>query len=156
MNNNWNFINIYRAEIIFILGLVSLVFIMFGHRNRDEIQQVLKKELCKFPECSIDYWSASHFFLFAIFGFLAPNYPLTFFLLGAGFELAEDYLSADENTLFADCKKPYNGTRKKFWCNGIQDGYWYSNMTDSWVNLTGYIIGSAIRTVMFPDTLKNN
>jgi hypothetical protein len=155
----WSFINDNRIGICMALILVSMIFIMIGHMYRDQIQSVLKQEVCKFPECSIDYWSISHFMLYSIFGFLIPGYPLTAFTIGASFEFAEDYLAADENTLFANCKEPCgrqdgfctkDDTRKN-WCNGVQDGYWYSNATDSFVNLLGYVVGSAMRTTIFTD-----
>ena len=135
----------YRISIIIGLCILSLVFIMFGHKYRDQVQLVLKQELVKFPNASLDWWSISHFMLFGIFGFLVPEYPLTFFSLGVGFELVEDYLSSNKTTMLCDCVKS-NG--EGFWCNGYQDGYWYMNPTDPWVNLTCYIVGSAIRTVL--------
>lgn len=65
-------------------------------------------------------------------------------MIGLGFELVEDFLSSNDNTKLTDCiTKP-----KQFWCKGVQDGYWYMNPTDPWVNLTGYIVGSAIRTTI--------
>jgi hypothetical protein len=159
--SNWAFINENRIGICLGLVVVALIFIVIGHAFRDQIQNVLKQEICKFPECSIDYWSVSHFLLFGLFGFLIPGYHLTAFTIGASFEFTEDYLSADENTLFADCSKPCgredgmcgDNDSRKTWCNGYQDGYWYSNMTDSFVNLIGYTLGSAIRTTLLPDTL---
>lgn len=137
-----------RIGICVALCIVALLFIMVGHVYRDDVQLVLKREFIKFPESSIDWWSISHFLLFGLFGFLMPEYPLTFFGIGVAFELSEDYLSADESTQLATCVvDPSTGKKKnKFWCNGIQTDYWYMNPTDPWVNLTGYIIGSAIRT----------
>lgn len=158
---SWQYINENRLGICFALCILALLFILVGHVYKDKIQSVLKYELCKFPECSIDYWSISHFMLFGVFGFLIPNYPLSAFAIGARFEFAEDYLASDNNKLFADCSSPCGKdtlctkqTPRRFWCNGIQDGYWYSNMTDSWVNLTGYVIGSALRTTCFSETFN--
>ena len=145
----WNFINTYRIGIVIGLIIVSLLFICFGHIYREQVQLALKKEFFKFPSCSLDWWSVSHFMLFGIFGFLIPEYPLSFFLLGAGFEVVEDCLSSDSTTQLADCT---NGEvkRENFVCKwSINDDYWYCNPSDPWVNLTGYIIGSAIRTVFF-------
>lgn len=141
-----DFINTYKIGIVIFLFIASLLFIMCGHVYREKIQLILKRELVKFPESSIDWWSTSHFLLFSICGFIFPEYPLTFFGIGVGFELFEDYLSSDKNTMLANCK---NNRKNKVWCKGIQDGYWYMNPTDPWVNLTGYILGSAIRTTMF-------
>lgn len=126
----------------FMFGFASLVFIVIGHIFQEKIQKPLTQPLLKFPNTSLDWWSISHFILFAIFGFCVPNKPLSAFMIGLGFELVEDFLSSNDNTKLTDCiTKP-----KHFWCKGVQDGYWYMNPTDPWVNLTGYIIGSAIRT----------
>jgi hypothetical protein len=157
----WEFINKYKIGICIGLIILSLMFIMFGHCYKEQVQQVLKQELCKFPECSIDYWSISHFMLFGLFGFLIPDYPVSFFTIGTGFELIEDYLSSDSTTLYVDCSNPCgkdtmcnkDNSNRKIWCNGIQDGYWYSNATDSFVNLLGYVIGSAVRTTFFAESL---
>ena len=109
---------------------------------------VLKREFFKFPECSIDYWSLSHFLLFGIFGFLIPGYPLSFFTLGIGFEILEDCLSSDATTQLVNCMDKYN--KKNVMCAwSINTDYWYMNPSDPWSNLTGYIVGSAIRTVCF-------
>ena len=145
----WEFINNYAVGICIFLIIVAMAFIMIGHIWRDEVQLVLKHEFFKFPESSLDRWSVSHAMLFGIFGFLIPNRPLSFFTLGVVFELFEDFLSADESTQLVDCKNNKQEAFGGIWCNGIQTDYWYMNPTDPWVNLTGYIIGSAIRTTIF-------
>lgn len=138
------YIKTHPYKICMGLIITAVIFIMIGHIYRDRIQLVLKQELFKFPECSIDYWSISHFLLFGIMGFVLPDKHLSFFSLGLTFELMEDYLSSNETTQLASCQR----TKKGFWCNGYQDGYWYMNLTDPWVNITGYILGSAIRTTL--------
>jgi hypothetical protein len=145
----FEFINKYRVGIVIVLCVLSLVFICVGHIYRDQVQNVLKQELFKFPSCSIDWWSVSHFMLFSIFGFLIPSYPLTFFTLGLGFEFIEECLASDDNKKLVDCKDPANKEGNIICKFSINDGYWYMNPSDPWVNLTGYIVGSAIRTVLF-------
>ena len=128
----------------FILTILALIFIIIGHVFQDKIQEPLTKPLIVFPNTALDWWSISHFILFGIFGFCVPNKPLSAFSIGLLFELVEDFLSSNENTKLSDCvTNPI-----QFWCKGIQDGYWYMNPTDPWVNLTGYIVGSAIRTTL--------
>jgi hypothetical protein len=149
MSNILEVLDKYRISIVILLCVLSLAFICFGHIYREQVQLMLKREFFKFPSCSIDWWSISHFALFAIFGFLIPEYPLTFFVLGTGFEVIEDALSSDATTQFANCTN-YDTKRKSPMCwASINDDYWYCNMTDPWVNLTGYILGSAVRTVFF-------
>ena len=134
--------NYYKICIALIV--VALLFIMLGHVYHETIQGPLKKKFMVFPESSIDWWSVSHFLLFGAFGFLIPERPLSAFTLGVGFELVEDFLASNESTQLSDCSDG-----KGLWCNGIQDDYWYMNPTDPWVNLLGYVTGSAIRTTWF-------
>jgi hypothetical protein len=146
--NWWDFINQYRAGLVVLLCILALLFICFGHVYREQVQLALKREFFKFPECSLDWWSVSHFCLFALFGFLIPEYPLTFFALGMGFELVEDGLSSDQTTQLANCaNSAVKATNPMCWCS-INNDYWYMNPSDPWVNLTGYIVGSAIRTTL--------
>ncbi len=145
----WQFMNEYRIAICIVLTLVALLFIIFGHCYREEVQSKLKAEFFKFPACSIDWWSVSHLVLYAIFGFLIPGYPLTFLMIGAGFEILEDGLSSDGTTQLVDCMNSRN-KQKNIMCQGsINDDYWYMNPSDVWVNLIGYVIGSAVRTTFF-------
>ena len=144
----YEFIIEHRIGIIIVMCLVSWLFICVGHIYRDEIQLKLKRKFATFPEAEIDWWSVSHLLFYGIIGFLIPDYPLSFFVLGAGFELLEDCLSADKTTQLANCMNPKT-KKSNFICWGsVQDDYWYMNPTDPWVNLTGYVIGSAVRTVL--------
>lgn len=141
---NYDYIDKNGINIVIGLFVVALIFIIIGHCYREQIQEVLKREIVQFPNCSLDWWSVSHFVLFMLCGFIIPGRPLTFFSIGVGFELFEDYLASNDSTQLASC---VGEGMNKIWCNGYQDGYWYCNPTDPWVNLTGYIIGSAIRTM---------
>ena len=119
-----------NKNLLFIVPMIlAMVFIMIGHVYRDQVQLLLKREFMKFPECSLDWWSVSHFLLYCYFGFLFPGEPLKWFLMGVGFELFEDYLSSNKETQLCDCSGG-----KSFWCNGLENDYWYMNPSDPWVN----------------------
>jgi hypothetical protein len=120
----------------------ALAFILLGHVYRDTIQKPLTKPFILFPQTGLDWWSVSHFVLFALFGWCVPGRPLAAFSIGVAFELLEDFLASNGSTRLADCGR----NPDIFWCKGIQNDYWYMNPTDPWVNLTGYIVGSALRT----------
>lgn len=136
----------YPLIIVIIMIILSLVFIMFGHIYREQVQQVLKNDLLVIPEIHMDWWSVSHFVLFMLIGFIIPGRHLEFIATGALFEMIEDFLSSDKNTQLVDCSDPKqpNGKRK-IWCNGFQHDYWYGKWDDIIFNSVGYIIGSAIR-----------
>lgn len=67
-------------NIIIILIILSLIFIIIGHQYRDKIQTPLKKPIIHISEFDLDWWSVSHFSLFAMFGFLKPGYAFSFLL----------------------------------------------------------------------------
>ena len=141
------FINKYSVAIVIVLCILSIVFIMFGHIYRDEVQTALKKEFVKLPATTFDWWSVSHAVLFGIFGFIMPDRHFSFFLLGAGFEVVEDMLSSDKTTQLADCMSPDKDS--KLMCKfSVNDDYWYAKWDDVFVNLAGYTIGSALRTTV--------
>jgi hypothetical protein len=141
----WEFINQNAIGVCIVLSIVALIFIMFGHIYREQVQLALKQEFIKLPGTTFDWWSVSHAVLFGLFGFLVPNHHLSFFALGAGFEVVEDMLSGDKTTQLADCMSPDKDS--KLMCKfSINDDYWYAKWDDVFVNLLGYTVGSAIRT----------
>jgi hypothetical protein len=142
----WQFLNENAVAVCIVLCIVALIFIMFGHVYREQVQQALKQEFLRVPEGSLDWWSVSHLCLYAIFGFLIPNYHTTFFLAGTCFEIVEDMLSSDATTQLADCMSP-NTKASNIMCQfSINDDYWYSATSDIYVNLIGYTLGSSLRT----------
>lgn len=143
----------YPIIIVISLAIFSLIFIMVGHRFRDNIQLALKQPIIDLPGTTVDWWSVSHFLLFAIFGFIMPGRVFTLIGLGIGWELIEDYLSSDHSTQLSDCREPTVINSKgeivrKFWCNGIQDGYWYGKWDDIVFNTFGYICGQRLRELV--------
>ena len=134
-----------------VLGafVASIIFIMIGHIYKDAIQTVLKTEIYTIEKITFDYWSVSHFLLFAFIGFVKPHHQLSFFTIGCLFELFEDGMASDENTQIVNCIN----NNKNIMCNGIQDGYWYGKADDVIVNLFGYIVGQSIRTTLYPNLI---
>lgn len=120
--------------------ILSILAIMYGHKNRS-IQLGLQKKIYTFPAIIMDYWSISHFMTFAIVGFFYPNKIIEFLILGIMWECLEDYLAANSNTQLVNCIK----YKKSFWCNGIQDDYWYGKWDDIIFNFLGYLLGNYIK-----------
>ena len=142
------FIEKHGRKIIVALMVVSILFIMIGHMYRDQIQTKLKTEFMKVPGFSLDWWSISHFILFALFGFIEPNRPLLFLGIGVAWEVFEDGLSANKTTQLVDCQKPKTTLSQEIMCNGLEDGYWYAKWDDILCNLFGYLLGSGIRSLI--------
>jgi len=138
------FLKKYAIAICICACLLSLVFIEVGHMYREQVQLVLKREFMRLPAVSVDYWSVSHFLLFAFMGFALPDYHLTFCTIGAAFEVVEDGLSSDATTQLADCVNDKSSLLCK---TSINDNYWYAKWDDVFANLLGYTVGSACRTV---------
>ena len=142
------FLNDNAIAICVCLSITAILFIMFGHAYREEVQTALKQEFVKLPATTFDWWSISHAVLFGIFGFIIPDHHLSFFTLGAGFEVVEDMLSSDATTQLDDCMAP--NKKEKFMCQfSSNDDYWYAKWDDVFVNLLGYTVGSSIRTTIF-------
>ena len=139
------FIDQYKYIICVILSVLAFLFIVYGHNYREQVQLYLKNEFFKLPKSSIDYWSLSHLLLFGLFGFIIPNQHFSFLTIGVAWELFEDYLCNDRDTQLVDCKIKEN-KQESFWCNGLNDDYWYANYSDIFSNIVGYVIGSSIRT----------
>jgi hypothetical protein len=113
------------------------------------VQKRLKQELVRLPPVILDWWSVSHFLLFAMFGVLEPGHHIRFFLIGGAFEVFEDILSADGTTQLVDCTDPLNKNDAiigNVFCNGLQTDYWYGKWDDVFVNQLGYMVGSALAT----------
>ena len=141
----WDFINENAIGVCVVLCIVAILFIMMGHIYREQVQLALKHEFVKLPGTTFDWWSVSHALLFGIFGFLVPNYHLSFFTVGASFEVLEDMLSGNATTQLSDCMSPDRDS--KLMCQfSINDDYWYAKWDDVFVNLLGYTVGSALRT----------
>ena len=130
-------INTLSNKLVVGAAVVAIIFVMIGHIYSEHVQKQLKVPILKLDEVVFDGWSALHFMLFAFFGFVKPGHPLTFFMLGAAFEVFEDGMASEKNTKFI---------------HGISygnDSYWYCKADDLFSNLIGYVIGQAMRTVHF-------
>ena len=141
------FLDKYQNELVVGVSIFALLFIIIGHIYRDQIQAKFKKPLATVPAFDIDYWSVTHFMLFAFFGFVFPNHAFTFACFGAMFELFEDGVSSDDKTQLIDCKN--KDTKSSFigniYCNGDPNSYWYAKLDDIAINVFGYITGQGIR-----------
>ena len=71
---------------------------MIGHIFREQLQTLLKNSIYHVNEFDIDYWSVSHFVLYALFGFIKPKYAFSFFTAGVVFEIIEDGMASDSTT----------------------------------------------------------
>jgi hypothetical protein len=145
----------YCIGICVALFILALLFIMFGHIYREQVQLALKHDFVKLPATTFDWWSISHAMLFGIIGFIIPNYHFTFFTIGAFFEIFEDMLSSDKSTQLVDCMNPHN-KKSNIMCKfSINDDYWYGKWDDVFVNLFGYVVGSSIRSTCAPCVNSN-
>ena len=140
-------------QLVIGAAVLAIIFIMIGHVYREEVQSKLKTPLATVDKFNLDWWSVSHFMLFAFFGFVKPSYPLTAFTIGAVFEVFEDGLSSNDNTQLVDCSKSSTTVIHNIMCRGYKDSYWYAKIDDIFMNLIGYVFGQAIRTTFYPNIL---
>ena len=147
INKVFKLIDNNRGISIGLFAVFCMIFIIIGHYNKT-IQNNLKYNIYNTTQPIVfDVWSLTHLCTYALFGFIMPNFTMTFFTLGFLFEIFEDILSSNKNTQIINCKK--NNNLHKLWCNGYSDSYWYAKFDDLLFNLFGYIIGSSTRTTFF-------
>jgi hypothetical protein len=140
-----------NIKIAGILCLVSLLFIIFGHYYPNEVQGVLKRPLFTLPAVSVDWWSISHFFFYAILSYLFPNYLMEILVISILWEIIEDGLSDAKNTQLVDCDKKNKNWFSLFWCNIFSrpGGYWYAKWDDVFFNSLGIIFGHYLKVKGF-------
>lgn len=131
------------VHLCILFSVISLVFIVVGHRYRDEVQMALKKEFLHLPATTVDWWSMSHVIMYMLYGFFLPNYHFAFLIIGTGFEIFEDMLASDKTTQLTDCTKNKSSLLCRF---SVNDDYWYAKWDDIFFNMLGYTLGSALRT----------
>lgn len=131
-----------------LINFAALAFIIVGHFRQEQIQEPLKQTLLQLGYIRLDWWSLSHFLFFAVLGYWFPNNLGFFFIFGIFWELLEDFLAKDTDTRLVDCSHKKNSSFAKFWCNGYQDGYWYGKADDVAVNMTGYLAGWGLHTLL--------
>lgn len=143
---------IQNKGIIIALIIISIIFIVFGHYHKDQVQDTLKVPIFQYKWMIYDFWSLSHTLLFGIFGYLSPGCFYEFLILGAVWELFEDYYSSDQNTQLVncngECKTLFDKCAKKIWCGqgNATDNYWYGKADDILANSVGYLLGEYIAT----------
>lgn len=128
----------------FVVCLMALLFIEFGHDHRDDIQSLFKNRIFKWWIIDCDFWSLTHFGLFAYFGYLRPSQFWKYFVFGVLWEMIEDYLSSNKETKLVNCTSTNN--KNHIWCNGMKDGYWYGKYDDIIFNSVGFLTGAYIST----------
>ncbi len=131
-----------------VILIVSLLFIIVGHKYRDSIQKPLKYAIVKLPKSTIDLWSISHVLLYAILAYLLPTKLFELMILGIIWELTEDLLASRENTQIINCKAKNKSIFSKIWCKGsIENDYWYAKHDDIMWNCIGIITGYFIHKI---------
>ncbi len=138
----------YPIQICGALIILSVLFIIVGHRYHGTVQAAMKQPLVDLPKTNWDWWSLSHFALFLIMGYVMPGRAFQFFALGALFEVWEDYMAHDKHTQLATCgggDVTQNTVVKKLWCGATNDPYYYAKWDDPFINLAGYVLGEYLR-----------
>lgn len=94
----------------------------------------------------LDGWSMTHFVFFLFLGYLFPGNFLFILILGSSWELIEYWIGKNNKSLMSgfDC----NLNKLK------QDEWWYGKISDLFVNLLGYMIGSYIARNLSPKIQK--
>jgi hypothetical protein len=131
--------------VLFVLFVLSLIFIVVGHFYHEGIQDRLKQNLITIGHINIDWWSISHMVLFFTLGYIKPDRHLQFLILGIAWELTEDYLATNSNRIVLPNKMELSPNYGMSCCQVAEkDNYWYAKADDILMNVIGYAIGSRI------------
>lgn len=104
--------------------VVAAFIVVYGvYLKRTGSSDVLQTRFARCAGC--DLWALTHFIMYAILGFLFPDYIFLFFLVGVGYELFEQWAGTAELDL---------GNRS----------WWYGRVSDVFFNWAGLVTGSAI------------
>jgi hypothetical protein len=150
MKINLDYIGANANKLIIGAFVFAVIFIMIGHIYKEQIQSLLKHPLYTVKSFDLDYWSVTHFLLFAFIGFVKPEHVMTFFSIGVAFEIFEDGMASDATTQLINCKDK-NVKRSMtgdIFCKGYEDSYWYGKADDIIINLLGYLTGQGMRRLM--------
>jgi len=140
------YIDQYPIQIIVALLVLCFILILIGEIYRKDLYASMNRPYFTVQAFDVDSWSIAHFMLYMAIGFVVPNYPLSFLILGIGWEVLEDVLATDKNTKLVNCLNDKDGLHKKIMCNSPLNGFWIADFDDLLFNMVGYLIGSAIRT----------
>ena len=138
--------------------IAVLAIITYGHYIRSTgTRDVLETKIIDHPSCNgLDGWGMTHFFFFLGLGILYPGHYFQCLVVSLGWEGIEHILGT--------CPIEINGKRLQLMGDQDEDGrpikpkegeppkYWYGRfLSDSFLNLSGFIIGSALGNRYWPN-----
>jgi hypothetical protein len=137
----------HRVALCVAVLIVCVVAIFaYGYVIRTlGVPDVLAREFYHHPICQhLDGWSASHFLLFALLGYLCPGQYLAAGAVGVGWEIFETALGQHELKVSGARVQLIGDTDSEGRpVAGDAPGYWYGKESDILMDLAGYIVGRA-------------
>jgi hypothetical protein len=153
------FIQGIRVPAYAILIVAVIVIFLYGYAIRHfGVRDALEKKVVDDPSVhNFDGWATTHFFFWAFLGFWFPNHYVQALGISLAWEGFEDVMGRGWFTLggrrlavigATDEDGKYVGDQQK---SAAEAEYWYGRyVTDTFFNLAGYIVGSALANRYWP------
>lgn len=126
---------------IFIIFIITVFLICIYGKYRCSHPEYKDILMTKFNFLDLDGWSATHFILFFILGYIYPTKIWLCISLGILWELFEQLYGKKRPGFlggFGDCITTDPNVKNGAW--------WYGKLSDIVVNYVGFIIGSYVKT----------
>ena len=139
---------------LYIVAIILIVAYGFLIRST-KIPDILEKKVIDHPSCpGFDGWAVAHFLFFGIIGYLYPGHYIQVLIVSLAWEGIEHFLG--------QCKVMVGGKRLQLIGAQDEDGrytgdedFWYGRfITDSFFNVSGYIIGTEASKKYWPNTYE--
>jgi len=125
----------------YIISIISILFIISYGRliRKTKSPDVLERN---FMDCNgCDGWAATHFALFAWFGYLFPDNHLHFLLISVIWELFETYVGTHKVMINGERFVLIGSSAANGNLTGNDEDFWYGRISDVAFNMSGYILG---------------
>jgi hypothetical protein len=139
---------------VFYIVVILAIFAYGYYVRKSGKPDALERYITKDPAwVNCDGWAMTHFFFWAFLGFWFPGHYLQALGFSLGWEAVEDYLGRTHITVGGSRLQAIGHTDKEtcIYTDDAKDKFWYGRyVTDTFYNLAGYIIGSALSDKFWP------
>lgn len=142
------------SSVAFYVAIIIVIFAYGFYVRKTGAPDVLERRVTKDPAWdNCDGWAMTHLFFWAFLGFWFPDHHLQALGASLGWEAVEDFLGRTHITVGGSRLQTIGHTDDDTcqYTNDAEGKYWYGRyVTDTFFNLAGYIVGSALARVFWP------
>ena len=143
--------------VAFYIVAVIFIFAYGAYRRKSGTKDFLENKIIDHEALpGFDGWWLTHALFFAVLGFIWQGHYLQVLVVSLGWEAFEHMLGAYKIKMSGIRLQLMGATDKDgnpIACTDDDDNYWYGRyLTDSYANILGYCIGTAVGRKLWPDT----